>query len=124
MEPIRVDVQRSDPALEADLKRLRLLAQLFDTQFSVAGIRFGVDALIGLIPVAGDVFSTVVGLYPLLIARRHGLGKVVLARMAANLLIDAAVGAVPVAGDVFDVYFKSFLKNADILERAIAKRRL
>lgn len=122
MPPIRVDVQRSDPVLEADLKRLRLLAQLFDTQFSIAGIRFGLDALIGLIPVAGDVFSTVVGLYPLLLARRHGLGKAVQARMAANLLIDLIVGAVPLAGDAFDVYFKSFLKNATILERAAARR--
>ena len=45
------------------------------------------------------------------------------ARMAANLLIDWAVGAVPVAGDAFDVYFKSFLKNVDLFERAVEKSR-
>lgn len=123
MKPIPVDAHRSNPALAADLRRLRLLAQLFDTQFSIAGIRFGLDALIGLIPAGGDVFSAVVGLYPIFVARKHRLGKAVQARMATNLLIDLIVGAVPVAGDAFDVYFKSFLRNAELVERAAAAKK-
>lgn len=124
MEPIRVDVQRCDAELAEDIRRLRLLTRLFDTQFSIAGVRFGLDALIGLIPIGGDVFSAVVGLYPLIVARRHGFGTSVQARMAANLLIDLAGGAVPLAGDVFDVYFKSFVRNLELLERAVEKRRI
>jgi len=123
MEKVSVNVRRVEADIEADLARMRLLAQLFDAQFEFAGIKFGIDALVGLIPVAGDTISAVIGLYPIFIARRHRLGKTVQARMAANLLIDFVGGAVPVAGDVFDLYFKSFMKNLALLEKAAEKKR-
>jgi hypothetical protein len=123
MEKVNVEIHRVELDLEVDLRRMRLLAQLFDAQFSVAGVRFGVDSLIGLIPVAGDVVTTIIGTYPIFIARRHKLGKRVQARMATNLIIDFVGGSVPLAGDVFDVYFKSFLKNLALLEKAAEKKR-
>jgi hypothetical protein len=122
MERINVEVRRHDVELEAQLVRLRKLAQLFDAQFSIAGIRFGMDAIIGLIPGVGDTITAVIGLYPIYVANKHKLGKRVQARMAANLLIDWALGSVPVAGDAFDVFFKSFLKNVALLEKAAEKR--
>lgn len=122
MEKVSVEVRRVELDLEADLRKMRLLAQLFDAQFSVAGVRFGVDSLIGLIPVAGDIVTTIIGTYPIVVARRHKLGKRVQARMATNLLIDFVGGAVPLAGDVFDIYFKSFLKNLALLEEAAARK--
>jgi hypothetical protein len=110
-------------SLETDLERARKLARALDSQFEIGGFRFGWDAIIGLVPVAGDIAMTLVGLYPLLIARKHGLGKFVQTRMATNLLIDWAVGSIPIAGDVFDATYKAHLKNLDLLERAVERRK-
>src|SRR5688500_8011723 len=120
-----VRVQRKADAvdLEADLQRVRTLAKLLDSQFEVAGVQLGWDAIIGLVPVVGDVVSAGVAMYPLHVARKHQLGKAVQARMAANVLIDWAVGLVPLVGDVFDVGFKANLRNLKLLEKAAGKRR-
>ncbi len=122
----RVDASRAPAAarplnLEADLQRVRQLAQLMDAQFEIAGIKIGWDAIIGVVPVIGDLATAVVGAYPIYIARKHKLGKWVQFRMAGNVLIDWAVGEIPVLGDLFDVGFKSNIKNAALLERAAAR---
>jgi hypothetical protein len=109
--------------LEADLARVRQLATLLDAQFEIAGIKFGLDAIVGLVPVVGDIAAALVGTYPLYVARKHNLSKFVRARMVSNLLIDWAVGSIPVIGDVVDVGFKAHLKNADLLEKAVAKAK-
>jgi hypothetical protein len=111
------------PDLEADLAKARWLANLWDAQFSLGGIKFGLDAIVGLVPGVGDLAGFLAGLYPLYLAQRHGLGKVLQARMFANLLADFAIGSVPVVGDVIDVGFKAHLKNVALLERAVVKRR-
>ncbi|HYO08964.1 MAG TPA: DUF4112 domain-containing protein [Tepidisphaeraceae bacterium] len=128
MSAIPVDVQRVAPGqrpvadLGTDLERVRKMAKLLDAQFEIAGIKVGWDAIIGLVPVAGDVATALIGVYPLHVARKHKLGRTVQARMAANLLIDWAVGAIPVVGDLFDIGFKANLKNLKLLEKAAAKR--
>jgi hypothetical protein len=109
--------------LEADLRRARQIAMLLDARFELAGIKFGMDAIVGLIPGVGDLLTTLVGAYPLYVARRHGLGRWVTARMAGNLALDFLAGAVPVVGDVFDVAFKANLKNLQLLEKAAEKHR-
>jgi hypothetical protein len=108
--------------LEADLRRARVLANWLDAKFNIGGIKFGLDSLVGLIPVAGDVVSFLAGLYPLHLAAKHDLGKILQTRMAGNLLIDFGVGAIPLVGDVFDVGFKANLKNLKLLEAAIEKK--
>src|SRR5947208_15156779 len=80
--------------LATDLRRAHALADWLDTKFSIAGMRFGFDTILGLIPVAGDTLGALIGLYPLFIARRHGLGKLAQSRMGLNLLIEWAVGSV------------------------------
>lgn len=112
----------SETELLADLHRARRLADLLDAEFSVAGIRFGLDALVGLVPVVGDSIGFFAGLYPIHLVRKHGLGKRVEQRMIANLMIDAVGGMIPVIGDLFDMSFKANLKNLTLLERAIANR--
>ncbi len=125
MEATPVNVRRVTSVendLDADLARVEVVAKLMDSQFEIAGIKFGADALIGLIPVAGDAISFGIGLYPILIARKHGLGRVVIGRMMMNLGIDFVVGLVPVVGDVADVVHKANLKNVEVLRKAVAKR--
>src|SRR6184192_1110796 len=107
--------------LDADLKRARRLAELLDSRFSVGGVRFGLDAIVGLVPGVGDAVTTLAGLYPIWVAQRHGVGKWVRARMLANLVVDFLVGSVPVVGDLFDAGFKANLKNVELLEKALAK---
>ena len=124
MAAIPVTVQRVDPAmdLEADLRRARWLATLLDAQFDVGGFKFGLDPIVDLIPVAGDVVMTVVGLYPIYLARKHKLGKTIELRMALNLGLDFLIGALPIVGSVFDAAYRANLKNVDLLEKAAAKR--
>lgn len=113
----------TESPLEADLRRARALANLLDAQFEVMGFRFGLDALAGLIPIAGDLAAMLAGTYPILLVRKHGLGKRYEARMWANLAIDFVGGAIPLIGDVFDATYRANLKNFKILEAAAARAR-
>ena len=108
--------------LEQDLTVARTIAKLMDSQFEVAGFKFGLDALIGLVPVAGDAASFVIGMYPVYLARKHKLGALVISRMMLNLGADFITGAVPLVGDVLDVAYKANLKNFKLLEAAAGKR--
>src|SRR5215217_16080 len=119
--PVNV-TRRVEDELDADLAKVRRLAKLLDAEFEILGRKVGWDAIVGLVPVVGDIATALVGAYPIYIARKHGLARRVQARMAANLLIDWAVGEIPLIGDLFDVAFKANLKNADLLERAAQKR--
>jgi hypothetical protein len=87
-------------------------------------IRFGLDALIGLIPVAGDLIAGVVSSYLIWEARQLGAPRWLIARMMANTLIDTAVGAIPGVGDAFDVLFRANMKNMALLRRYLEKRGL
>jgi hypothetical protein len=75
-----------------------------------------IDPIVGFVlPGAGDLLMSAVGLYPVYLAIRHKLPAVVVARMIRNLAIDALVGAIPLLGDAFDVVWKAHRKNADLL---------
>jgi hypothetical protein len=124
VEARRVGTMSRPGELERDIERVRLLAQAMDAQFEVGGVKFGWDAIVGLVPVAGDILAAVIGLYPIYIAKKHNLSKLTRTRMAANLIFDWAVGSIPLAGDVFDVAFKANLKNLELLERAAEKAKL
>jgi|SRR5690349_3105777 hypothetical protein len=128
MATLAVQVQRrwdSDTSfeLEADLARARRLATLLDSQFSIAGIKFGFDAIIGLVPAVGDTIALLAGLYPIHVARKHKLGRDVEHRMIVNLAIDYVGGIVPILGDLFDVAFKANLMNVALLEKAAARQK-
>src|SRR5690606_35561900 len=112
-QPTPVHATRRSDGLDpdSDLQRVRHLAKLLDAQFQIAGIPIGYDSIIGLVPVVGDTISAAISLYPIYLARRHGLGKLVLARMAGNVAVDWLIGTVPLIGDLFDVAFKANLRN-------------
>ncbi|HEY2893381.1 MAG TPA: DUF4112 domain-containing protein, partial [Pirellulales bacterium] len=98
------------------------LSRLMDTAFEVPGLgwRFGFDAIVGLIPGVGDLATTLVSLYLLLLASRTGLPRITLARMGLNVAIDMVGGSLPLVGDIFDVWWKSNQKNAALLRERLA----
>jgi hypothetical protein len=100
------------------LRRLDGLARLLDSAVPIpfaGGARIGLDSLIGLVPVVGDLVSA--GLSAYLIAEAHGLGlpKRKLARMAGNAALDAALGMTPVIGDFADIFFRANLRNIALI---------
>jgi len=107
----------------AALDRLDMLATAFDTAFIVPGtkIRFGVESLMRLIPGVGDVAASALSFYLLYEASRLGVPRLLLARMAANVLLEGAVGIVPVAGDAFDVMFRANRRNVALLRAHFAR---
>ena len=109
--------------VEAGLARLEALARVMDSIVRIPGtdVRIGVDALIGLIPVVGDLASQVVSSYLIWEARQLGASRLVIARMIANSAIDTLLGAVPIAGDAFDVMFRANLKNIALLRAHLEK---
>jgi len=102
---------------EARISRIDALANLLDTAILVPGtnIRFGLDALIGLVPGIGDAITTVLSLYIVNEARALGAPPLLIARMVANVALDGVVGAVPLVGDAFDVAFRANRRNMKLL---------
>ena len=101
------------------LDHLAALTRLLDRAFRVPGTqwRFGLDAIIGLIPGLGDIVGSLVGAYSLWIAQRIGAPGAVQARMVLNLAVDGIVGLVPLAGDLFDFAFKAHSRNLALLSQ-------
>lgn len=110
-------------SVEERLVRLERLATLMDAALVVPGtnIRFGADAVIGLIPGAGDLVSAAISSLIVLEARRMGAPGHLVARMVANIAIDGAVGTVPVLGDIFDFAFRANLRNVRLLRKHFEK---
>jgi len=102
-------------------RRLRRIAKLMDSEFRVPiiGLRFGADALLGLVPGIGDALSGLIGVYLIYEAHRLGIPRSALLRMIANVAFDTAVGTIPVAGDIWDFFFRSNDRNMQILARHI-----
>jgi len=113
--------------LEADerLRWVERVARLMDSQFRLPGtqFRFGLDPLLGLVPIVGDLSTTVVSVALLLTMMRYGASGSVVVRMGLNILIDSVVGAVPLLGNVFDFAYKSNERNVALLRRHYAEGR-
>ena len=117
VEPYRPQTQQSVARLEA-------LAKLMDSAFTIPGtnIRMGLDGIIGLVPIAGDLISGLISSYLIWEARRLGASRWVIGRMMTNTLIDTVFGAVPVVGDAFDVVFRSNIRNLALLKKHLARK--
>ncbi len=113
--------QRYDPYVDdsrlATMERLDRLAWMLDSVWRIPGtnIRFGADAVMGLVPGIGDLAGAGLSLYIVMEARRMDVPKSVIARMIGNIGLDTLVGAVPLAGSVFDVAFRANRRNMAIL---------
>ena len=115
-----------DGRAEQSVARLEALARLMDSAFVIPGtnIRMGVDGVIGLLPIAGDLISAMMSSYLIWEARQLGASRWVLGRMMANTALDTVIGAIPLAGDAFDVMFRANMRNMALLRKHIAKKGL
>lgn len=107
------------------LRWVERVARLMDSQFRLPGtrFRFGLDPLLGLVPIVGDLSTTAVSIALLLTMLRHGASGAVVVRMALNILLDTVVGAIPIIGNVFDFAYKSNERNVALLRRHYAEGR-
>src|SRR4051812_45748051 len=109
------------------LAGLEHLAWLMDRAVRIPGtkVSVGLDAILGLLPVGGDVLTGIVQVGIVLVALfRYRVPRPVAARMAANVLVDVLLGAVPLLGDVFDVAFKANTRNVQLLREVQEQRQV
>lgn len=116
--------QVSGRSAASRIARLRRLAWLLDASLRVPGtrFRFGLESLVGLVPVGGDLLMAGVSLYIVHEAWALGAPAPILGRMLANVAADTLVGGIPVLGDVFDATFKANLRNITLLEQFLEGR--
>ena len=100
-------------------KSIERLGWLMDDLFRipVLGWRFGLDAIIGLVPALGDTTTSLVSFYILASAVRYRVPKITLLRMGLNIAIDYLVGSLPFIGDMFDAWWESNRMNVELLKR-------
>jgi hypothetical protein len=109
LRPTQVQVERE----------LEVLSQIMDNRFRipVLGWRFGLNAIIDLVPQVGDVATTIIALYVLVSAVRYRVPKITLLRMGTNIAIYFLVGLLPVIGDLFGAWWKPNIRNIHLLRR-------
>ena len=131
-DPVRPDAMRPE-RLGIDLplgndvhsirRRIEAMEVVLERSFVIPGINrhVGLDAIIGLVPVVGDIIAMGMGAYIVWEARNLNMPKWKLMRMAGNVVFDSAVGAVPLVGDVFDFMFRSNTRNLRIVKKHLDK---
>ena len=105
------------------LQRLEFLATLLDSAILVPGtkIRFGADAVIGLVPGIGDAITTALSAWIVYEAHRLGVPRRMLVRMIGNVAVDGLFGAVPLVGDLFDVMWRANRRNMRLLREHLER---
>jgi Domain of unknown function (DUF4112) len=108
--------------VEEELRSVRWLARLLDTRFNLLGFKFGLDSIIGLVPIGGDIVTGVVGFFSVLTAIRLKLPLSAVLTILWNLGFDTIIGAVPIFGDIFDFFFRSHAKNFKVIEKHLKRQ--
>lgn len=107
---------------ESALRRMRTVAVALDESIRVPGTsyRIGLDPLLGVVPVSGDLITGAIGTYVVLESARLGVGYSTVLEMLANVAIDVAVGSIPVVGGVFDAAWKANMRNLELALQDLA----
>lgn len=111
----------TDPA--SVRQRVEAMEKILERMFVIPGIRkqVGLDAIIGLVPVLGDIAATALGAYIVWEAKNLGMSKWQMTRLAGNVGVDWLIGLIPFVGDVTDVFFQSNSRNLRIIKRHLDK---
>lgn len=124
--PVRGELLDAESDQEHRLRRInaqwaKLLSVWMDSVFEVPGLgwRFGLDPIIGLVPIVGDLATTGVSLYILSLAAYLQVPRSTLARMTLNVVVDYVLGSIPLIGNIFDFAWKANQQNMFLLERAL-----
>ncbi|MBU1254850.1 MAG: DUF4112 domain-containing protein [Alphaproteobacteria bacterium] len=104
-------------------RRVEALEQVLERSFRIPGVNYpvGLDAIVGLVPVVGDLITAAMGAYIVWEGKNLGMPKWKLWRMAGNVAFDTALGAVPLVGDAFDLVFRSNTRNLKIIRKHLDK---
>ena len=118
--------RRINPREVHEVDRLwfaKFLADLLDQRFTIPGtsIRIGLDPIISLIPGIGDLLANLTGSLILVVAARLGVPKIALVRMGTNVAINTVIGAIPIFGDVISIWFRSNIRNVELLQRYLGR---
>ncbi|TRX60505.1 DUF4112 domain-containing protein [Fulvivirga sp. M361] len=105
------------------IRAVEALSRLLDTKFKFPGtdFRFGLDPIISLVPVIGDVISYAISGLLIVTMYRHGASGKVVRRMVFNATLDAVIGSIPLIGTIFDFYFKANQRNVQLLKEHYAR---
>jgi hypothetical protein len=116
----------SNDALPRSLRQAVRLAHLLDDKWRIPiiGIRFGIDPIVGLLPVVGDAISLFLAISIVVTAINEDVPRSLILRMVANVVIDFALGLIPVVGDVADFFFRPSISNILLLEAHFNAQRL
>ncbi|WP_295495403.1 DUF4112 domain-containing protein [Sphingorhabdus sp. EL138] len=103
--------------------RVEALEKILERAFIIPGtkIPFGLDSVIGFVPVLGDLVTAAMGAYIVWEGRNLGMSKWQLIRMSANIGVDTAIGAIPFVGDAFDLVWRSNSRNLRIIKKHLDK---
>jgi Domain of unknown function (DUF4112) len=102
------------------LKVAKKITELLDNKFEIFGIKFGIDPIIGFVPVIGDILPIGLTGYLIWIGYRQGLPKEKLFKMAGFAGLDLLIGFVPFVGDFADIFYRSHKRAMDIIDQHIA----
>lgn len=112
-----------DPSKKSDERSLQMqsferMAEMMDSKFSIPGtnIRFGIDPLLSLMPVLGDLITFIISSMLIYTMYNHGASRKVVIKMMLNSGLDTIIGAVPLVGTVFDVFYRSNERNVRLLK--------
>ena len=111
---------------EQQLLKLESYANWMDAKFRIpfTSIRFGWDAIIGLVPAVGDFVAFFMSTWLIWQAYRCGASLTLVGRMSINIIVELLAGAIPIVGDVFDVYWRANQKNIQLLRKHLIKSDL
>ena len=121
--PTNESLSDDDAMLRQREANLRAYARLLDSAVRLpGGFRVGLDGLVGLVPVVGDLVGVGLSGYLVVAAARLGIPRSVVARMIANVALESTIGMIPIVGDAFDFVFKANERNVRLLERELDRR--